>query len=63
MCICKSQGKYLKNTHYKRKNIELSLIGEGSDKGIVILENGLALATFDIKYCPICGLLLNKETE
>lgn len=53
-CICQNPNKSLKNTHYMERNIELSLVGK-SDKGIVLFENGMAIASFDIKFCPICG--------
>ena len=54
-CICKNQRKELINTHYGHRNIAVSLIGRDEDRGIVIFENNAAIATFDIKYCPICG--------
>lgn len=57
-CICQNPNKSLKNTHYMKRNIKLSLIGDALteiNKGIVLFENGMAIATFDIKFCPICG--------
>jgi len=39
----------------------MSILGEGEDKGIVIFDRGMVLATFDVKYCPICGEILYKE--
>lgn len=54
-CLCQSPNKTLLNTHYRKGKYTLSLIGNGDDKGIVIFDHGIAIATFDIKYCPMCG--------
>lgn len=55
-CLCESPNEVLSNTHYRNKNTKLSVI----DKGIVIFEDGIAIATFDIKYCPVCGVELKR---
>ena len=42
-CICQNPNKSLKNTHYMKRNIKLSLIGDALteiNKGIVLFENG-----------------------
>jgi len=54
-CICCSPNESLNNTHFLERNITLSLLGKGKDKGIVIFENNNTIATFNIKYCPMCG--------
>ena len=58
-CLCDRAIDGLKNTHFMGRPIELSIIGEGDDKGIVILDRGLVLATFDVKFCPVCGYKLS----
>jgi hypothetical protein len=31
------------------------------DEGIIILEDNMAIACFDIKYCPVCGEKLSER--
>ena len=53
-CICDTPLNILTNTHNDKRDIDLIL----KDKGIVIFENKLAIATFDFNFCPICGKCL-----
>lgn len=56
-CICQSPNIVIKNTHYKKRDIDLTIIG--TDKGIVLFEKNEAIATFDANYCPVCGKKLD----
>jgi hypothetical protein len=64
-CICESPNNKLDNTHcYNDRKIDLIIINRTihkEDKGIVIFENNTAIASFDIKYCPMCGKKIIKE--
>jgi hypothetical protein len=54
-CICDIQSNRLENTHNDKRNINLMLTTKKDDEGIIIFERGRAIATFDIKFCPMCG--------
>jgi|GEM_PF-6808648 len=54
-CICMSPLNRIKSTHSNNRNIDLIVMTQANDEGIVLLENNIALACFDINYCPICG--------
>jgi hypothetical protein len=54
-CICEVQSNRLENTHYKKREINLMLTTKKDDCGIIVYERGMAIATFDIKFCPMCG--------
>ena len=59
-CICESPNEYLKNQHYKNRNIDLRIIGGSKDIGFVVFENHETIAVFDINYCPKCGKKLRE---
>ena len=54
-CICDSPNNSLKNTHYTKRNISLVVTTKKDDEGIIIFEDNMAIACFDIKRCPICS--------
>ena len=63
-CICNSQLNKPKNTHCTQRNIDLIVTTKKGDEGIIVFEDSMAIACFDIKYCPICGKKLSaKETK
>lgn len=62
-CICASPLNKVSNSHNDERNIELILLTKKDDEGIVIFENNIAIACFDIKYCPMCGRNLSYTPQ
>lgn len=60
ICTCKVID-ILQNTHSNKKNIELMIISDKDDCGLVMFENNDAIATFDCEYCPKCGGKLEER--
>jgi len=60
-CICTSPNFSLKNIHFKKENIEMILLKDDDGYGTVILKNNIAIACFDINYCPVCGKNLKER--
>lgn len=54
-CICESPNIRLDNIHYKKLNIDLTLLDDSEGYGAIIMENNSTIAVFDINYCPKCG--------
>ena len=59
-CICYNPVETLENEHFMKYNVELMLLTDSEGTAIVIMKNGLAIAVFDINFCPICGRELNN---
>lgn len=60
-CICETPSARLNNTHHSARDMEMMLLKDSDGYGIIILERNMAIACFEIDYCPKCGKDLRER--